>query len=362
MLNLLLVGAGNSPDSTQEAAIIQAHKIGAKVLAVDGNPNASGLKSADWREVVDIKNPQAVLEIALKYNREIGIDGAMVCGAAACKSVGRVVDKLGLLGVGEETARLMTQKDLRHWQLRVADINAPWFGTIRENMDWWWFPCVIKPISGSAAENVHYIKDEKEYMEKITPDMWDKYIIEEYIEGHELNTETIILTPQLYMTYISDRNYEFKEKYHPCMIENGSDMPSKIDDRLRNKVNTVIGKIIRQFKLERGILKCDLIIKENRVYVLECVPRLSGGRFCSHQVPMSTGVEIVNIAVRLALGLPVHPQELIPKKNIPTVQRYIFPEGPIKTHRDRGKDFICTGSTLNEAIENAQKAVKNAGL
>lgn len=341
-MNLLLIGAGKC----QIPAIEEAHKLNLKVFGIDGNPKAEGLEKCDWNQVGDIKDLDWIERVALEKNKEIGLDGVMTLGVECAESVGRVVDKLGLIGVCELQAYGMTDKILRREILAEEGINHPRL-IDRENP---LFPYIIKPRRGSAAEGVKMVKSvfEEEETE----------IAEEYIEGHQLNTETIVLTPNLYYTYISDRNYPWSPPHKQWAIEDGVNMPSTIDIRTRQKVGHVIGKIIKAFDLDKCILKCDLIVKDNLVYVLECVPRLSGGRFCSHTVPMSLGVEMVNIAVRMAMGMPVHPKELIPTKNCPVAQRYIFPKGKeIKSHRDRGEDFICTGKTIEEAIANCSKAI-----
>ena len=56
---ILLLGAGIE----QTIAIELAKKMGLRVIAVDGNPNAQGLKIADVGINADIKNVKAMIEI-----------------------------------------------------------------------------------------------------------------------------------------------------------------------------------------------------------------------------------------------------------------------------------------------------------
>ena len=350
-MNLLLIGCG----AYQVPVIDEAHKLGAKVFALDGDKDAIGLKNADYSEVCDIKNLGEIEEVAIRLNSKFNISGCMTLGVECPESVGFINDLLGLQGVGRYQAIEMVNKISRYENLNDYGIRTPKYQVsakyIKEN--WNIYPCVVKPMEGSAAAGVKYIENKFQLQDE------EFDIVEEYIEGHELSTESIVLTQQLYMTYINDRNYEKKFKYKPYMIEDGFQMPSTIDQMIRAKVHTTIGKIIKCFQLEKCILKCDLIVKDNIVYVIECTPRLSGGKWCSHVITPSTGVEIVNIAVRMALGLPVYPKELIPTKNTAYAQRYVFSDRPIKSHRDRGISFECTGKTIKEAIENAQKKVND---
>lgn len=61
-------------------------------------------------------------------------------------------------------------------------------------------------------------------------------------------------------------------------------------------------------------------------------PRLSGGYFCSHEIPLNTGVNFLNAALKIALGEKVEKKELVPKINNHVCQRYIFPKNGVVTN------------------------------
>ena len=70
-------------------------------------------------------------------------------------------------------------------------------------------------------------------------------MIEKYIEGPQLSTESIIINGKCYTIGFSDRNYEYLNKFSPYIIENGGDLPSalpsQIQDNKGNASDTVIG-------------------------------------------------------------------------------------------------------------------------
>ncbi len=71
--------------------------------------------------------------------------------------------------------------------------------------------------------------------------------------------------------------------------------------------------------------------EDGTAYVIEIAARLSGGNFCYDKVPWSTGVDIVDIFVDMAVGNPVDPARFQPTRNLATSQRYFFPAiGTIK--------------------------------
>ena len=77
--------------------------------------------------------------------------------------------------------------------------------------------------------------------------------------------------------------------------------------------------------IREGVVKGDIVVRDGRPYVIEVAARLSGGYFCTHEIPLSTGVNLVGAAIRQALGERVDPRELTPKWNRPVAQRYLFP-------------------------------------
>ena len=60
-------------------------------------------------------------------------------------------------------------------------------------------------------------------------------------------------------------------------------------------------------------------------YVIELAARLSGGFFCTREIPLNTGVDFIGCAIRVALGERVLPAELEPSRQQPVIQRYAFP-------------------------------------
>src|SRR5262249_23096878 len=75
-----------------------------------------------------------------------------------------------------------------------------------------------------------------------------------------------------------------------------------------------------------GTVKGDIVVHEGEPHVIELAARLSGGFFCTREIPLNTGVDFIGCAIRVALGEPVTPSELEPSRQQPVIQRYAFPE------------------------------------
>jgi len=60
--------------------------------------------------------------------------------------------------------------------------------------------------------------------------------------------------------------------------------------------------------------------------VIELAARLSGGFFCTREIPLNTGVDFIGAAIKVALGENVSEAEMTPRQSVPVVQRYVFPK------------------------------------
>jgi len=119
----------------------------------------------------------------------------------------------------------------------------------------------------------------------------------------------------------------------PVMVVDNGDIPTVLNGHDKHLVEVEFEKAARALGIDWGPAKGDMIFGEDgKAYVIEIAARLSGGNFCYDKVPWSTGVDIVDILVDMAVGNTVDPKRFTPTRNLATSQRYFFPvPGRIKT-------------------------------
>src|SRR6478735_4467722 len=144
MKTVLFVGAGRH----QRRAILRAKELGLRVLAVDRNPDAPGLREADESFVVDFSDVDA----ALRTVEGVDFDGVLTVSAdRAVPVVAAVAEARGLPGIGTEVAHLMTHKVAMRRRLAEDGVPQPRFAAIRSlaerhrAADQVGFPAVLKP-------------------------------------------------------------------------------------------------------------------------------------------------------------------------------------------------------------------------
>ncbi len=86
------------------------------------------------------------------------------------------------------------------------------------------------------------------------------------------------------------------------MIENGGDLPSYLSTSDQSLIIDTVESTAAALNIKNGVIKGDMVLSNGKPYIIEVAARLSGGYFCSHEIPHSTGVDFVGNAIRLALG------------------------------------------------------------
>ena len=75
---------------------------------------------------------------------------------------------------------------------------------------------------------------------------------------------------------------------------------------------------------------------DGKPYVIEIAARLSGGNFCYDKVPWSTGVDIVDILVDMAVGNAVDPARFMPDAQSGHLAALFLPGAPAPSARSTG--------------------------
>lgn len=389
---IMFLGAGEE----QCEAIDIALDLRLKVVAVDGNLNAPGLKVAHIGINADIKDVEAMIEIGEKYK----IDGVMTHAVEIPQVVAKVAKALNLPGLDPEVAERATNKLKRIKCLTEKGVPCPRFETAKtveeakRKAEEIGFPVVFKPIDSAGARGIIKVNNKDEVKSALdhtlnyTPQ--NIILIEEYLEGKELSTESIIYD-KIYTVAFADRNYD-KERFEPFFIEDSGEMPTSLSKDETKKVTQTVDVAIRTLGIDWGVAKGDVIIDNGEVKIIEMAARTSGGRFCSLKVPLSTGINTLRPLILMTVGLNPDLNDLKPKFSRGIAERFIFPEpgkiteirgvdearriegiyrvhlnedikiggkiGKVTDHTMRKGYVVALGKTREQAIERAERAVK----
>jgi biotin carboxylase len=393
MKTVLFVGAGRH----QRRAILRARELGLQVVAVDRNPEAAGLAEAATAEVVDFVDVAAVVDVARRH----GADGALTVSAdRAVPVVAAVAEELGLPGIGRETAHLMTHKVAMRRRLAEGGVPQPQFAAIRAwreaaaAADTVGFPAVLKPADSGGQRGLFLLRSfadlERHFHAALAESPSGETILEEFTDGLELNGLVVARGGEPYPLLLSDRLRPDGDGFGVGWIHS---YPSRLFGDALEEAERVALRAVRTLGLRDGIAFPQLIVTgDGRALVVEVAARIPGGQMADLAFH-ALGVDLVQIALRQALGEEVPDELVVPPISRPTAIRFLtahpgpLPVGkvrrigsldrvlaapgvvqadvflqigeeirPVRLDGDRRGYVIATGQTNVQALELAESA------
>jgi biotin carboxylase len=319
---VLFVGAGRH----QRRAIQRARELDLRVVAVDRNPDAVGLPDADEGHVVDFADVESVIEVA----KEHSIDGVLTVSAdRAVPVVAAVAERLGLPGIGTETAHLMTHKVAMRRRLAEGGVPQPQFAAVRVRREaipaaeTVGFPAVLKPADSGGQRGVFLLNSlddlDRHLHAALAESPSGEAIVESYHEGLELNGLVVARGGEPYPLLLSDRLRPRGEGFGVGWIHS---YPSKLFGDALEEAERVALRAVRTLGLEDGIAFPQLIVADGEARVVEVAARIPGGQMADLAFH-ALGVDLVEIALRQALGQDVPDEIVKPRHSSPTAIRFL---------------------------------------
>ena len=382
------------------AAAKQARDMGLFVVVSDRDPNAPGFAIAQAQLLADVYNPEETARAAEQFHRSHRpIDGVICVAADAPMTAALVAQRLGLPGISMESARLASDKLAMKECFTAHGVAVPWFAAVADaaalkriiaerGSD-----LVIKPVDSRGSRGVQRLSQVEDLEAAFArARQWSptgRVMVEAYLRGPQVSTESLVTNGVCLTPGFSDRNYELLERFAPFFIENGGDLPSQLPATIQDKIRTLVANAAAALGVRDGTVKGDVVVHEGEAHIIELAARLSGGFFCTQEIPLSSGVDFVGLAIRIALGEKPSAAEMQPTRQTPITQRYVFPVPgrvtatsgaeaaralpgileavvtarigdtipPAGDKRPTGAMVIATGATRDEALATANTAL-----
>jgi len=330
---ILILSAG-----LEAIPIIQkAKSMGCYVVVLDGYESAPGIKYADDLIISSTFDVAGSVEKAKNYSQnKRTLDGVMSAGHDAPHTVAHIAHALALAGVPVATAEMAVDKVAMKDKFAKDGVAIPWYSSVddfqhlQQLVKQHGLPLVIKPVDGRGARGVLRLSDQVDlewaYNYSVSQSGRGQVMVERFLSGPQISTESMVINGQTLTPGFSDRNYELMDKFAPFIIENGGDLPSFLSQDLQSRVKQTVHQAAMSLGVTMGVVKGDVVVNEGVPHIIEITTRLSGGYFCSHEIPLNTGVDFVGCVIKSALGEKVLEEELTPKYQKSVCQRYMFPE------------------------------------
>ena len=299
--SILVFGVGE----LQQSIISRAKKMHLNVVGIDPCEDAYCKDDCDAFEVVGGQDFNGTIDVAKKYNVS-----AIVTAATDKPLVmmARVAKELSLPFYSVETAEWSTDKfqmKQRFLEGGVPCARGRLIHNSEEAQDLY-FPLICKPRDNSGSRGVKLCRDLQELQECIDEAIQysklNTVLVEEFIEGREFSIEGLHYDGKSEVIQFTEK----KTTEFPYNVELGHKQPANLIDEQRDAIREIVSKIGAALKFENCPSHTELKVNDRGIFVIETSPRLGGDYITSTLTPLSTGINLEDQLLHIALGEKVN--------------------------------------------------------
>ena len=293
----------------QLPAIQKAKEMGLQIVAVDMNPDAIGFgEDGVIKEVISTIDIPAVVDCAKKHK----VDGVMTLASdMPMRTVAAVSKELGLVGISEETALKATNKACMREALRQGGVPIPEFYKVSTREEYnsavlkFNVPFIVKPADNSGSRGIVKIEDLTDEQSIFEAYDYSKassrngdVVVEEYMNGPEVSVETLTVNGKCHVIQITDKITTGA----PHFVEMGHTQPSQLESDTKRRISEIAKLANKAVGISNGPSHTEIIVTQDGPKIVELGARLGGDCITTHLVPLSTGVDMVESCIKIALG------------------------------------------------------------
>jgi len=298
---LMIVGAG----PFQVPGIRKAQALGYTVVANDGNPDAPGLKLADYGYHLDLKDVEGCIRVA----RQHAVKGVLTVAAeAAIPTVAAVASTLGLPGVSLASAEIAVDKSRMRDCFDRFNVPSPRWkqcASLTEaaaaacELGW---PVVVKPPDSAGSRGVSLLERPGDvvagYAKALEHSRRGTVLVEEFMPGVEISCEAFVYRGEVCILGLSDK----VRTRPPYLLDTTVLFPSDHPKAVQERACAVARRAIRATGIDMATVHMELMVNDGDVKVVELAARGAGFRVFTDIVPWVTGVDTVEQLIRLSVG------------------------------------------------------------
>lgn len=301
MEKILIIGAS----ILQLPAIKKAKEYGYYTIVVDFNPKAIGIEYADEFYEVSTIDVEGITALAEK----IRPDGIMTLATdLPMRALAAATTKLNLPGIGYETAVKATDKGEMIKAFEAAGVEHPWFFILKGKDDLTkalpqiTYPCVIKPTDNAGNRGVSFARDEAELVSLYDYSHENSHsgdvIVEEYMAGKEVSVEIIVYHGDVHVLAVTDKLTQGT----PYFVEIGHSEQSLLGEENVAKIKDLATRAVKAIGIDNSPAHVEIMLTKDGPKMVELGARMGGGCITTHLVPLSTGIDMIQSVMEMAMG------------------------------------------------------------
>ncbi len=308
--SILILGAG----IYQAPLIREAQARGLRTVIASIPGNYPGFALADKVYYINTTDKEAILRVA----RDEGVAAVATTGTdVAVLSIGYVCRRLGLPGLSEQAARILTDKALMKEAFVKGGVTTAEFRrvcsyeqAVQAAKDIG-LPVMLKTVDKSGSRGITKIEKlsqlPKAYEYALAATDADHMVVEKFIAGEEVGIDAFVQNGRLMLMLPHDK-YVYYSRHTGIPI--GHYCPMKMSRRLYENMLSETEKIIRASGMDNCAVNIDaIILPDERVNIIEAAGRC-GATGIPEVISGYTGRNYYGCILDNALGIPVADFEL----------------------------------------------------
>jgi carbamoylphosphate synthase large subunit len=293
--------------------IEEAHKLGIYVITADYLPNNIAHKYSDEYCNVSIVDKEAVLKVA----QEKQIDGIMSFAVdPGVVTAAYVQQEMRLPAFGSyESVCILQNKDKFRQFLAENGFNVPaakGYSSMEEALndtDWYHWPMIVKPTDSAGSKGVTRVDSINQLQAALdhafSNSISKKVIVEEFIEKQGCSSDSDCFSVDGKLQFVSFSAQRFDENAAGTYVPAAFSWPSTMSMQQEQELTSEIQRLLSLLKMQTTIYNIETRVGINgKPYIMEVSPR-GGGNRLAEMVHYATGVNLIENAVRAAVGLPL---------------------------------------------------------
>lgn len=305
MAKIMVIAGGD----WQTPIVRTIKKMGHQVICSNLYEDSPAFKYADYGEVANVLDKDANLEIAQKHMPDAVLTDQ---SDLAVPTVAYVAEKMGLKGIGEDKAKLFTNKYMMREFCEKNGFPYPKYKLCSSYAEAVVFlgdvlkgRAIIKPVDSQSSRGIHVVHNVEE-LEVAYPDAlqysnsMNAVLLEEYIDGKEFTVDGIKTNEGYWVTAISKKNhYAYNPSIAQELLFSHYDCDKEYEyDELRN----INKEMVLKMDLPFGLTHAEYKYMNGQYYLIEIAARGGGTKISSDIVPIMSGINTNEILIDTLLG------------------------------------------------------------
>ncbi|MBU3568175.1 ATP-grasp domain-containing protein [Polynucleobacter alcilacus] len=303
---LMVIGA-----TWEQVPLIRAAKnMGCEVIATSSSSNSEGFAYADYSEILDPRDLNAIVKIAEKYSVDaVTSDSCDYSNYAAMF----LRNKMGLHNFGMNAVQFTTNKHWMRNKCAEEGVLQPRFEICRSYFEVCkasesiGYPLIIKPSDNRGSFGVTRVAKFSDLQDAFLHALMNAHsrevLVEEYISGIHITVDGCVDSDGKHIN-LGIASKKITSDEIPIIVE-VLYPANNIDDGLMKNIFNINNNVVKALEIKRGLTHSEYIVDSHGgCYLVEMANRGGGVLTSGVIIPAISGVNLSEILVLEALGRP----------------------------------------------------------